>query len=123
MVLKSASAHCSIGCSTGIAAEFEAEVLVEALKRVRETIGSINGRVIEICVLFPEYKYLLSVPGFGPVVSAIVLAAIGDPFRFESLNGDKDYGPFLGGLKLKFEIAPPRSKKMGNKLKRQAVEF
>jgi len=79
-------AHCSIGCSTGIAAEFEAEVLVEALKRVRKTIGSINEKVIKICVLFPEYKYLLSIPGFGPVVSAIVLAAIGDPFRFESGN-------------------------------------
>ena len=80
------SAHCSIGCSTGIAAEFEAEVLVEALKRARETIGSINEKVREICILFPEYKYLLSIPGFGPVVSAIVLAAIGDPFRFESGN-------------------------------------
>ncbi|MBE9592548.1 MAG: transposase [Proteobacteria bacterium] len=34
----------------------------------------------------PEYKYLLSIPGFGPVVSATVLAAIGDPFRFESLS-------------------------------------
>jgi len=79
-------AHCSIGCSAGIAAEFEAEVLVETLKRVRQTIGSINEKVIEICVLFPEYKYLLSIPGFGPVVSAIVLAAIGDPFRFDSGN-------------------------------------
>jgi len=80
------SAHYSIGCSTGMAAEFEAEVLVEALKRIRETIGSINEKVIEICVLFPEYQYLLSIPGFGPVISAIVIAAIGDPFRFESGN-------------------------------------
>jgi hypothetical protein len=55
-----ASAHYSIGCSTGIAAEFEAEVLVDALKRARETIGSINEKVREICILFPEYKYLLS---------------------------------------------------------------
>jgi transposase len=80
------SAHCLIGCSTGTAAEFEAEVLVEALKQVRETIGSINEKVREICVLFPEYKYLLSIPGFGPDVSAKVLAGIGDPFRFESGN-------------------------------------
>jgi transposase len=78
------NAHCSVGCSTGTAAEFEAEILVEALKQVRETIGSINEKVIEICVLFPEYNYLLSIPGFGPVVSATVIAAIGDPFRFES---------------------------------------
>jgi len=57
-------AHCSIGCSAGTAAEFEAEILVETLKQVRQTIGSINEKVIEICVLFPEYKYLLSIPGF-----------------------------------------------------------
>jgi hypothetical protein len=32
------------------------------------------------------YKYLLSIPGFGPDLSAKVLAAIGDLFRFESLS-------------------------------------
>ena len=79
-------AHCSIGCSTGMAAEFEAEVLVDTLKQVKQTIGSIKEKLIEICILFPEYQYLLSIPGFGPDVSAIVLAAIGDPFRFESGN-------------------------------------
>lgn len=79
-------AHSSIGCSTGIAAEFEAQVLVEELKRIRETIGSIQEKVREICVLFPEYQYLLFMPGFGPDVSAKVLAAIGDPLRFESGN-------------------------------------
>ena len=80
------SAHSSVGCSAGTATEFEAGILVDTLKQVRETIGNINEKVIEICVLFPEYKYLLSIPGFGPDVSAIVLAAIGDPFRFESGN-------------------------------------
>jgi transposase len=33
---------------------------------------------------FPEYKCLLSIPGFGPIVSAMVLAAIGDASRFGS---------------------------------------
>ncbi len=43
---------------------------------------------------------------------------------FKKLNGSTKNGlPFLGGLKLKFEIAPPRPKEMRNKLKRQAVEF
>jgi transposase len=67
-----------------MAAEFEAGILVEALKWIRETIGSIKEKLIEICVLFPEYQYLLTIPGFGSDVSAILLAAIGDPFRFES---------------------------------------
>lgn len=43
---------------------------------------------------------------------------------FKKLNGNTKNGlPFLGGLKLKFEIAPPRPKEMRNKLKRQTVEF
>jgi transposase len=31
---------------------------------------------------FPEYHCLLSIPGFGPIVSAMVLAAIGNATRF-----------------------------------------
>jgi hypothetical protein len=33
---------------------------------------------------FAEYECLLSIPGFGPDVSAKVLGAIGDPFRFQN---------------------------------------
>ena len=38
----------------------------------------------EICLNFPEYSYLMTIPGFGPFVSATVLSAIGDPFRFDN---------------------------------------
>jgi hypothetical protein len=31
--------------------------------------------------------------------------------------------PFLGGLKLRFEITPPRSEKLHNMFKRQVFEF
>lgn len=31
---------------------------------------------------YPEYQCLLSIPGFGPIISAMVLAAIGDASRF-----------------------------------------
>lgn len=34
--------------------------------------------------MFPEYEYLLSIPGFGPDVASKVLGAIGNPFRFEN---------------------------------------
>jgi transposase len=40
-------------------------------------------RMATVAGKFPEYEYLLSIPGFGPIVSAMVLAAIGNPFRFE----------------------------------------
>lgn len=33
---------------------------------------------------FPEYQCLLSIPGFGPIISAMVLGAIGDPSSFEN---------------------------------------
>jgi hypothetical protein len=33
---------------------------------------------------FPEYEYLLTIPGFGPDVSSKVLGAIGDPHRFNN---------------------------------------
>jgi transposase len=33
---------------------------------------------------FPEYESLLSIPGFGPIVSSMVLAAIGNAFRFDN---------------------------------------
>jgi hypothetical protein len=43
---------------------------------------------------------------------------------FNKLNERSKNGlPFLGGFKLKYEIGPPRSKKMRNKLKRQLVDF
>ena len=33
---------------------------------------------------FSEYKYVLTIPGFGPDVSGKVLGAIGDPNRFQN---------------------------------------
>ena len=33
-----------------------------------------------------EYEYLLSIPGFGTYVSAVVLAAIGNPLRFNKAS-------------------------------------
>jgi len=77
-------ARCSIGCEPGESAQFEAKVLVDELKQVRETISRIDKKIKDICSRFPEYKYLLSIPGFGPDVSSKVLAAIGDPHRFKS---------------------------------------
>ena len=43
-----------------------------------------SANVEELCKPFPEYQYLLTIPGFGPDVSAKVLGAIGDPDRFQN---------------------------------------
>jgi transposase len=74
----------SIGCEMGKGAEFEAKVMVDGLRRIRETIKSTDDQIRKICGQFPEYDYLLTIPGFGPDVSAKVLGALGNPFRFQN---------------------------------------
>ncbi len=74
----------SIGCTMGEAASFEAQVMVDSLKQIRQTIESVDDKLEDACLEFPEYTYLLSIPGFGPDLSAKVLGAIGDPYRFTS---------------------------------------
>ena len=74
----------SVGCPMGEAAEFEAKMLVERLmelrKRIKETADQLEAYSSE----FPGYHYLLTMPGFGPYISSLVLAKIGNPFRFEN---------------------------------------
>jgi transposase len=74
----------SVGCEAGPAVEFEARLMVEGLKQIRESIGEIDEKIQGVCSQFPEYEFLLSIPGFGPDVSSKVLGAIGDPFRFQN---------------------------------------
>jgi len=74
----------SIGCEVGEALEFEARMMVEGLKQVREAIRVTDEKIKGVCLHFPEYSYLRTIPGFGPDVSSKVLAAIGNPFRFDN---------------------------------------
>ncbi len=74
----------SVGCHMGAAAEYEAELLVEKLKQVRQQIQKTADLIKDFCLEFTEYSYLLTIPGFGPYISARVLASIADPFRFEN---------------------------------------
>jgi len=74
----------SIGCEAGPALQFEGKMMVELLMEIRKKIKALDEKIEEICLLFPAYPLLLSIPGFGPDVSAKVLAAIGDPFRFDN---------------------------------------
>ncbi len=74
----------SIGCDAGEVLEFEAKVMVEELQHIREAIRAVNDKIEEVCLQFPEYGYLLTIPGFGPDVSSKVLGYIGNPFRFNN---------------------------------------
>ena len=74
----------SVGCEAGPAVEFEAQVMVKGWKQIRESLGQIAEKIQEICSQFPEYEYLLSIPGFGRDVASKVLGAVGNPFRFQN---------------------------------------
>jgi transposase len=75
----------SIGCDGVPGLDHEAKVMVEGLKQIREMIKETEQRIEELCKEFSEYESLLTIPGFGPDVSAKVLGAVGEPDRF--LNG------------------------------------
>ena len=47
-------------------------------------IKETEDKIEELCKQSSEYHYVLTIPGFGPDVSAKVLGAIGDPDRFEN---------------------------------------
>ncbi len=96
----------SIGCYVGDAVPFEAKVMVSMLNQVRETIKEVEDKIEDMCLQFPEYPCLLSIPGFGPDVSSKVLGAIGNPFRFTS---DKQVLKMAG-----FDLCAERSGKTSN---------
>lgn len=72
----------SIGCEVGQGANFDAKIMVEGLRHIRKAIKETENKIEETCKQFSEYDYLLTIPGFGPDVSAKVLGAIGNPHRF-----------------------------------------
>jgi len=51
---------------------------------VREMIRETEDKIEELCEPFPEYGYLLTIPGYGPDVSSKVLGAIGEAERFQN---------------------------------------
>ncbi len=86
----------SIGCDGVPGVGHEAKMMVEGLRQIREMIKETGQKIEDLCKVFPEYPYLLTIPGFGPDVSAKVLGAIGDPDRFQ--NGKQVLK--MGGLDL-----------------------
>ena len=76
----------SIGCQPGYAMQLEAQILVENITTIQAHIDSVAEAIEDICLSFQEYEYLLSIPGFGPYVSAVVLAAIGTAQRFDNTH-------------------------------------
>ncbi len=76
----------SVGCPTGPAVEFEAQLLVVKLEEVRQQLKKVADLMEDFCLEFSEHSYLLTIPGFGPYIAARVLASISNPWRFDSSN-------------------------------------
>lgn len=74
----------SIGCRFGSSVEFEGQSVVKLLKEVRQRVADTQEQIERVCLKFKEYNCLLSIPGFGPTLSAMVLGAIGNPWRFQN---------------------------------------
>ena len=74
----------SIGCEVTDAAQFEACLMVESLRRTKTLLETIEKKLKKERSKFTDYEYLLSIPGFGPTIATMMLGAIGDPNRFEN---------------------------------------
>jgi transposase len=79
-----AKAAASIGCAVHPSVAFEASILLDGLKNLHLMIQHTDKRIAAVARRFPEYPFLLSIPGFGPDISSKVLGAIGNPTRFEN---------------------------------------
>ena len=78
------AAQSSVGCAFTEAAAFEARMMVDNLRSIRENIKRTDAMILKFAQRLPSYEYLLTIPGFGPDISAKVIAAIGDPDRFQN---------------------------------------
>jgi len=74
----------TIGCDGVPGVEHEAKVMVEGLRQIRQMIKETEDKIQELCGQFVEYPSLLTIPGYGPDVSAKVLGALGAPDRFQN---------------------------------------
>jgi transposase len=72
------------GCMVHEAAKWEAKNLVEQLKAMQVMVKENERRIAVEAKRFAEYNCLLSIPGFGPILSAMVLGAIGNALRFDN---------------------------------------
>jgi transposase len=78
------AATCSVGLPMGSADEFEAGMLVRDLRAVRTRIKETMEQIKIVSQGFETYDILQTIPGYGPYISALVLATIGEPDRFKS---------------------------------------
>ena len=78
------AAENSVGLPVNSATVFEAQMIVDKIRSVRKELLKLMNEMKVLCDNFYGYTLLQTIPGFGPYISALVLATIGNPFRFKS---------------------------------------
>jgi len=74
----------SVGCRLNDAAlRWKAPNLVSRLETLRADLKEVKRRTAAIAQRLPGYPGVISIPGVGPVLAAMILAAVGDPQRFQ----------------------------------------
>lgn len=96
----------SVGCPMGSAARLEAGILVKQLEQKQEQIDKLMREIHKAANKFSSYHLLTTIPGFGPFISALVVATIGNPSRFKS----RKQVIRLAGLDLNAKRSGKRSK-------------
>jgi len=59
-------------------------MLVTRLIEIRESITEVDSKIAELSRQQPGYKSIVSIPGIGPAIAAVILASLGDPARFSN---------------------------------------
>ena len=73
----------TIGCTMDEAIVWEAPILVNRLESMRADIADLEGKMRQTSRQLPGYSSVISIPGIGPILASMILAAIGDPKRFK----------------------------------------
>ncbi len=74
----------SVGLPVDASACFQARMLVKRIKDVKDEMDKTMQKIKALCQTLSGYRLLLTIPGFGPYISPLVLATLADPFRFIS---------------------------------------
>lgn len=60
--------------------------LADNVKNIRQQIKDLEKQIKNIASSYPEYKYLISIPGCGPITAAVIIAETGNINRFSSAD-------------------------------------
>lgn len=76
----------SVGCPLDEAVRWEASWLAQRLEAHRTDLGEVEQQMLATARRLTGHASVISVPGVGPILAAMIQAAIGNPHRFEHVR-------------------------------------